>query len=333
MTIKDIAKLSGYGVSTVSRALNNHPDVSEEAKAKINQIVKEHRFVPNSNARQLKQQESNSIVILVKGSFNLFFASIIEHMQITFSKAGLGVVLHYIDEEENEVRSAEQLCRELKPRGIVFLGGNIKSFQKRFSNISIPCVLSTTSAKDLTFDNLSSVSVDDTKCARQAVDYLFDNGHRHIAVVGGDFDISYTGGLRLAGCRQSFEAHGQTFNEYCLAQAHFSVSSAYEATKRLFASNSKITAIFAMSDMMAMGCIRAINDAGLRVPDDISVMGYDGIDLAQYYTPRLTTLRQPFTQIAAQSAKMLLRSVQAAEPAHHRLLDAELVVGESVRSI
>lgn len=333
MTIKDIARLSGYGVSTVSRALNNHPDVSEEAKEKINKIVKEHKFVPNSNARQLKQQESNSIAILVKGSFNLFFASIIEHMQITLSKSGLGVAVHYFDEEENEVRIAEQLCRELKPRGIVFLGGNIKSFQKRFSNISIPCVLSTTSAKDLAFGNLSSVSVDDTKCAKQAVDYLFDNGHKHIALVGGDFDISYTGGLRLAGYIQSIEEHGQKFDETYFAKAHFSVSSAYEATKRLLSQNNKITAIFAMSDMMAIGCIRAIHDCGLRVPDDISVMGFDGIELADYFCPRLTTLRQPYEQIAAQTAKMLLRSVQASEPAHHRLLDAELVVGESVKSL
>ncbi len=333
MTIKDIARLSGYGISTVSRALNNHPDVSEETKEKIKQIVVEHRFVPNSNARNLKQQESNSVVILVKGSFNLFFASIIEHLQITLSRSGLGVVLHYIDEEEDEVRIAEQLCREIKPRGIVFLGGNIKSFQKRFSGISIPCVLSTTSAKDLSFENLSSVSVDDTRCAKQAVDYLFDNGHQHIAVVGGDFDISYTGGLRLAGYRQSIEEHGQAFNTAFYAQAHFLAGSAYEATKHLLAQNNKITAIFAMSDLMAMGCIRAINDSGLRVPDDISVIGFDGIELSNYFCPRLTTVRQPVEQIAAQTAKMLLRSVQAYEPAHHRLLDAELIVGESVKRI
>ncbi len=333
MTIKDIARLSGYGISTVSRALNNHPDVSEETKEKINQIVKEHRFIPNSNARHLKQQESNSVVILVKGSFNLFFASIIEHLQITLSRSGLGVVVHYIDEEENEVRSAEQLCREIKPRGIVFLGGNIKTFQKRFSGIGIPCVLSTTSAKDLSFDNLSSVSVDDTRCAKRAVDYLFENGHRHIAVVGGDYDISYIGGLRLAGYRQSIEEHGQVFDTASFAPAHFSVSSAYEATKELLATNRKITAIFAMSDLMAMGCIRAINDYGLRVPNDISVIGFDGIELADYYSPRLTTVRQPCEQIAAHTAKMLLRSVQASEPANHRLLDAELVVGESVKRI
>ena len=88
MTIKDIARLSGFGISTVSRALNDHPDVSEETKEKIRKIVEEHRFVQNANAKQLKQQTSNSIAILVKGSFNMFFASIIERMQSDISKAG-----------------------------------------------------------------------------------------------------------------------------------------------------------------------------------------------------------------------------------------------------
>ncbi len=333
MTIKDIARLSGFGISTVSRALNNHPDVSEETKAKIQEIVQEHRFVPNSNARQLKQQESNSIVILVKGSFNLFFASIIEHMQVGVSKAGYNVAVHYIEESENEVRAAEQLCRELKPPGIVFLGGNMDSFQTRFENIKIPCVLSTTSARSLPFENLSSVSIDDEKCAKQAVDYLFSNGHTAIGVVGGDYNISYTGGLRLDGCKKSFEEHGFSLGENSFAPAPFSMSSAYTATKELITRNPGLTAIFAMSDMMAIGTIRAIRDCGLRVPEDISVIGFDGIDFADYYCPRLTTLKQPCEKIASSSAKMLLRAIAASEPSRHLLLDAELAAGESVRRV
>ena len=333
MTIKDIARISGCGISTVSRALNDHPDVSQETKDKIKQIAKENRFVPNSNAKQLKQQVSNCIVILVKGSFNLFFASIIEQMQTHISRLGYETVIHYLNEDENEVRMAEQLCNEIKPLGITFLGGNPETFRKRFSNIAIPCILSTTSAQSLSFENLSSVSVDDVKCARQAVDYLFAHGHTHIGIVGGNEDISCTSGLRYAGCRQSFKEHGQELTEENFEQAHFNTSAGYEAAKKLLQKNPKLTAIFAMSDMLAFGTIRAISDLGFSVPNDISVIGFDGIELANYYCPKLTTIRQPCENIAVSSAKMLVGAIHGTEQAQHLLLDAEIIEGDSVRSL
>ena len=129
MTIKDIARESGYAVSTVSRALNNHPDVSTQTKEKINAIVAAHQFVPNSNARQLKQQNSKSIAIIVKGSLNAFFAGIIEQMENWIAQTEYGVQVHYVEEDADELLAAEHLCRELKPLGILFLGGNIATFQ------------------------------------------------------------------------------------------------------------------------------------------------------------------------------------------------------------
>ena len=137
MTIKDIARLSGCAVSTVSRALNDHPDVSEETKARIKQIVAENKFVPNANAKHLKQQVSNNIIVVVKGTFNLFFAVIIERIQADVGRAGYGVVLHYYDEDINEVRMAERLCRESKPKGLIFLGGEPENFTRYFGGIKL----------------------------------------------------------------------------------------------------------------------------------------------------------------------------------------------------
>ena len=121
MTIKDIARESGYAVSTVSRALNDHPDVSREAKEKIKAIVAAHKFVPNSNARQLKVQQNRSIIIVVKGAFNMFFAAILERMQSLISCSGYSAEVHYLDEDADEVLVGEQLQRERKPLGFIFL--------------------------------------------------------------------------------------------------------------------------------------------------------------------------------------------------------------------
>lgn len=331
MTIKDIARLSGYGVSTVSRALNGHPDISEETKKKINEIVKKYNYVPNANARQLKQNVSKNILIIVKGSFNLFFSTIIEHIQVATDKAGISAIVHYIDEDDNEVKMAHRLCIEQKPIGIIFLAGNINFFKDGFDGIKIPCVLSTTYAKELEFANLSSVCVDDTGGAEKAIDHFFDSGHKNIGIISGEFEKAYAALLRLDGCKKSFYKHNANFDSDSYVESKFSISAAYEATKELIAKNKDITAIFAMSDIMGMGAIRALNDLGKKVPEDVSVIGFDGIELASYYTPRLTSISQPEKDIAAISIKLLMDMIEKNKPASHVLLEATLQKGDSVK--
>ena len=125
MTIKDIARESGYAVSTVSRALNDHPDVSAETKARIQAVIDAHGFIPNNNAKHLKQTATKSIAIVVKGTSNMLFAPIVERMQDLIKSAGYTDVVYYLDEDSDEVRHALLLCREQKPLGLLFLGGNL----------------------------------------------------------------------------------------------------------------------------------------------------------------------------------------------------------------
>jgi LacI family transcriptional regulator len=333
MTIKDIARLSGYGVSTVSRALNGHPDVNEETREKIKSIVKQYKFVPNSNARQLKQSISKNILVMVKGTFNLFFAPIIEYMQAQTDKVGYSCIVHYLNEDDDEVKLAERFCREQKPVGIVFLGINIEPFKKSIRLINVPCVLSTTYGGEIEEENISSVSVDDVNCGKMAVDYLFDCGHKKIGVLSGSFNISYTSALRFKGCQKSFEEHGMKLDESIYETCAFSFSSAYEAANALLKKSPDITAIFAMSDTMAIGAARAIADMGKKVPDDISIIGFDGTEMAQYYNPKITTIRQPATKIAELSIKQLLDMIDSRGEPEHILLTGELIEGESVKRI
>ncbi|MDD3428541.1 MAG: LacI family DNA-binding transcriptional regulator [Oscillospiraceae bacterium] len=332
VTIKDIAKESGYAVSTVSRALNNHPDVSPETKAKIQAIVEAHQFVPNNNAKQLKQQVSTNIAIVVKGISNMLFATIIEQMQTKIGAAGYTAAVHYLDEDANEVIEACKICRERKPLGILFLGGNAANFTSGFEQIKVPSVLVTNLASNFNFSNLSSVSVDDCKGGEIAIDCLINHGHKRIGVLGGNFEISDASALRYKGCKNSFTAHNMSFDEQTQYQkARFSYGSAYSNMRKLLDKMPDITAVFAMSDVMAIGAIRAIYDRGLRVPQDISVVGFDGIELAAYCTPKLTTVKQPFEEIADNSVELIINCIhRKAETATNILLDASLSSGESV---
>ena len=161
MTIKDIARESGYAVGTVSRVLNNNPRVSEDARRKILAVVAQHGYQPNANAKHLKQQANDGIALIVKGTQNMLFAGILEPLQQIIEESGYVATVYYIDEEANEVAQARRICTERKPHGILFLGSNPEYFTPELEALGIPCLLLTNSAASLRIRNLSSVSVDD----------------------------------------------------------------------------------------------------------------------------------------------------------------------------
>ncbi len=334
MTIKDIARLSECGVATVSRVLNDHPDVSEETRRKVLAVVEEQGFQPNNNAKHLKQQAGTSIVIIVKGIMNMLFADLVEKLQTLLREAGQDTAVYYIDEDADEIAFALQLCRERKPMGVVFLGGDLELFQAGFAPITVPCVLLTNTARELGFRNLSSFTIDDGQAARQVVELLYEKGHRNIGLVGGNWSCTQISYRRLTGCRDACLRLGLPFDvDRQCEPCRYSMPEAYAATKVLLERCPDLTAIFAISDVMALGAIRALCDLGKRVPEDISVVGYDGIVIGQYSLPRLTTVRQDTQQLAERGVDALLRSIQRRSPPVHELVPFHLIEGESVAQL
>ena len=334
VTIKDIARESGYSVSTVSRVLNNRNDDSPDARKKIEEVVAKFNFVPNNNAKHLKQNNSKAIGVLVKGISNMLFASVVEEIQRMIEKTEYTLVVSYLDEDADEVEQAILLCRERKPLGLLFLGGNPEYFHREFSGVDVPCVLVTNRANEMHFENLSSVATDDIAAARCAVDQLFVAGHRRIGILGGDFDKSYTSHQRFLGCEQSFSEHGAVLDvEHCYEKARFSFGSACRAMKRLIGKFPDVTAVFAMSDVMAIGAIRALRDLGYRVPEDVSVIGFDGTSLAEYYNPKLATIKQQHQTLANRSIEILFGQIELKKEPIHEIVPFEFVNGESIRVI
>jgi len=333
MTIKDIAKEAGYSVGTVSRVLNGSENVSEEAKQKVMEVVKKHHFQLNSNAKLLKQQSSRGIAIIIKGAQNMLFAAMQEQMQALIEKHGYASMMFYIEEDDNEVQVACQICQERRPLGILFLGTNKEYFRESFQRITVPCVMVTNSAEGLEMDNLSWVTTDDKEAAKVAVEYLFSLGHKNIGVLGGNIEKSFTSFSRFMGAKEAMEEHGVRFEEKRqYVSAYFSISEGYRAMEKLLEKMPEVTAVFAMADVMAIGAIRAIHDRGMRVPDDISVIGFDGIDIGRYMMPRLTTIRQHREAIATRSVEILLGSIEGEVKKVRETEAFHLVPGESVRA-
>ena len=334
MTIKDLAARTGYAVATVSRVLNGHPNVSQKARQVILAEVERSGFQLNANAKQLKQQRATSLLVVVKGTSNELFARLVEHIQSLAAQTRYPVCVDYLDEEENEVRRALQLCWEKKPLGILFLGGNTENFRQDFGKIDIPCVVLTNDMSSVAFGNLSSVSVDSREASRCVIHSLAQRNHRHIVLVGGDRVTSDTGRQRYQGCLEGFREAGIDFDEELdYVNVRYCCQGGYMGAKTLLERGRKFTALYAAADVMAIGAIRALKEAGLRVPEDVSVVGFDGLEIGSYLVPQLTTVVQPVAELANRSMQILLACVEEGGEARHETVPFALNIRESITSI
>ena len=334
MTIKDLSAQTGYSVGTITRVLNNQPNVSEKARKAILEAAESCGFQLNANAKQLKQQQSNSILAVVKGTSNQFFAGLVESIQKRLIQTAYPLVVDYIDEDDNEVRRALQLCREKKPRGVLFLGANRQNLEADFGKIGVPCVVVTNSAAGLDFANLNSVASDDRQATRDAIGALAQMGHRKFVIIGGEHRVSGTAGMRYEGCLEAFRTNGIVFDEERDYEAvRFSYEGGYRAAQRLLERGRQFTALFAMADVMAIGAIRALTDHGLKVPEDVSVLGFDGLKLADYMVPKLSTVRQDVDALAEESIRILLENIPTIRPPRHETVPVQVELKESIRNV
>lgn len=329
LTIKEIATLSGVAISTVSRVVNGRPDVGVETRKKVLAVVEQQGYVPNDAARHLKQKTSDYVAVILRGTRNMFLMSVVEKLQKHIEAAGLQFLLHYVDEREDEVAAATRIHTERKVRGVIFLGGTAAEKKRQLEALSVPCVFATQSVQGLQLKNVSSVSVDDRAAACAATDFLLQKGHRRIAVIGGVPDSENAIRRRYEGVQESFRRHGLPFSEKDYYTSQFALADAYRAMGVALA-HSDYTAVLAMSDTMAMGAARAIRESGRAIPKDMSLMGYDGLELTNYFSPPLATIYQPVDTLAETAVALLLKGI-AGRPAAHVTVPFRLVEGQSVR--
>lgn len=337
ITIKDIAKQCGVGVSTVSRAINNHPDINPETKQRIMDIIKETGFVPNNSARNLKRTDAKTIAVLVKGITNPLFNDMIKVIEEETKKKSYSLVLKHVEYYEDEVDVALELVKEKRLRGIVFLGGYFLHSEEKLGNLNVPYIFSTIGTavpENMSRAQYSSVAVDDRKESYAMTDYLLKLGHKEIAIISAESEINSIGQLRLEGYQQALMEKKLPYREELVRRVeddveHFSMENGYLTTKKLIESGEKFTAVFATADILAIGACRAILEAGLRIPEDVSVVGFDGIDVGKYYHPALTTMRQPVKEMAATTMKLLFDIIAGRKSYEHIVFPARLEVRES----
>lgn len=334
LTIKDIAKLCGVGVSTVSRAMNDHPDINPETKQMIMEVIRENNYIPNNSARNLKRTDSKTIAVLVKGVDNPLFSRMIRVIEDEIGNKKYAMVVHQVESYEDEIAAALELEREKRLRGIIFLGGFYSESSESLAQLKVPVVLVTSAKPQFEQDNTySAVSVDDVKESYKMVDYLCKLGHKDIAIITATIHDESVGKLRLSGYYKALQDNNIRVNEklikYMEESEDYSMGCGYHLMTELLDSGEKISAVFAISDSLAIGACRAIHDNGLCVPKDIAVAGFDGIDIASYYTPSLTTITQPMEAIAKEATRILFNVIRNKSMHTHKFFEGELTIRES----
>ncbi|MBS4219260.1 LacI family DNA-binding transcriptional regulator [Bacillus sp. FJAT-49711] len=331
VSIKDVAKRANVSVTVVSKALNGYPDVKEETRKKVLLAAEELKYFPNMMAKNLKQKKTKKIALI----FSNFERAdgrdglLIQTMNGIFGAAGANqyeVAIYTRSLSEQQDKSYWQFCKEHKISGAIITG--LKTTDPYFQEIinsDFPCVAIDTM---LTGPFTGSVSTDNVKASKEAVEFFLDRGHRKIGMVNGH-EFAVVSKQRLKGYQLALEERGILYDPSIVINANFSEEEAYHITEEYINRHPDVTGIFFASDMMAIGFMNRCRELEINIPKDISVMGFDDIVLANYVTPKLSTIRQDFQQIANIAFQQVVQIIELKEGTHitvpYQLVDRDTI--------
>lgn len=333
VSIKDVAKRANVSISAVSKTLNGYADVSEATKRKVMQAAQELNYFPNMLAKNLKHKVTKTIALIISNfeQSNVKDGVLFQTIRGVYAAAQryqYEVVIYTRSLSEQQDKSYWQFCQENKIAGVVISGlRTTDPYFEELVNSELPCVVVDA---DIVGPHAGSVITDNVGAARQAVEYLIGKGHREIGMVNGH-SFAAVSVHRLQGYREALEANGLSFDPGRVIEADFSEEVAYEAAEPYLLEHPELTAVFIASDLMAIGFMSRCRELNVRIPEDLSIMGFDDIVLSSYTTPKLSTVRQDFTKIGYTAFEQVVNMLEHRPGGYHKILPFEIVDRETVK--
>ncbi|UFJ42634.1 LacI family transcriptional regulator [Brevibacillus humidisoli] len=328
ITIKEIAEMAGVSRATVSKILNDYEDVSESTRKKVMDIIEQTGYRPTYTAHTLATKKSNLIGVIYAGKINAsfnhpFFIEVVNSFKKTIG--GLGYDLLFFSNEKFTKGEEDYLarCRYYQVDGCILINGDdIQSSILELEQSEIPCI---GVDLQLTGENSGYIMTDNHKASAKAVEHLYLLGHRDIAYISGT-PSSTIGNIRKEGYIHSLQTYGIPQREEWITYGDFYEESGYRAMQQLLQGERVPTAVFAASDQMAFGAIRAIREKGLSIPQDIAIIGCDDLDACRYVDPPLTTVRQDKARIGKLAARLLEDLINGETKVRSLMVEPELIV-------
>lgn len=335
ITIRHIARESGVSAATVSYVLNGKKSISSETKARILAAVKDLDYVPNINARSLSTRDSLLIGVLIPQTElgnqlmfeNPFYSEILGAIEYEARILGYQLLVAGVAPGKTYLN----LARERNLDGIIAIGVYRDDFYRQVMKSGIPLVLVDSYSEDTHCHN---IRIDDVYGAYQALNYLLDQGHRDIAFFCGSLRDNGVMKKRLDGYRRALEEHGIPYDEKKIIEGNIDFENGVKLARRLLDAKLPVSAVFAAADILAIGAIKAFYDAGLRVPRDISIMGFDDLQLSRYICPGLTTIRQEMSLKGKKAMELLIENIKNPQlTKREEILPISIIERGSVRAI
>jgi LacI family transcriptional regulator len=330
ITIKDIAKLANVSQSTVSKALNDRPDIGVETKKHILKIAEQHHFIPNASGKALKKRVTENIGVIFRRDDNPlrnpFFSRVLEGIEAEIAFNHYNLVLYLMPEQEKP--ELPKMVRERQVDGIILVGNKNQEFVRKLQHAKVPTIL--IDPRSIISD-CPQVLIDNENGAFLATQHLIEHGHRRIGFIAGELCIpSFT--QRLNGYKKALKYYNIPLQEELIKTGGFEAG--YKWTKSLLQLPDRPTAIFAAYDINALFGYKAIHEFNLKIPDDISVVGFDDIDLAKMATPPLTTVRVYKEELGSVAVRNL-RQMISEEPTGHTtiIIPVRLIKRNSVKRL
>ncbi|WP_028608900.1 LacI family DNA-binding transcriptional regulator [Paenibacillus harenae] len=330
--IKDVAKRAGVSVTTVSRVLNGEKYVKDDLKERVNRAIKDLGYAPSQIARSLVRKKTNLIGVIVPDLTSSFYSTILSSIEETASSNGYSLLVCNIIENIDKEFKYLNVFKEMRVEGIIIMHEKINPEIRTFINsLQLPVIFSSVKPAD---QNFISVIIDDYKAAYDATAYLIELGHERIGFIGGDMSDITSGQNRYSGYRNALSDYGVKLLYELIRFGDYKVGSGYELMNEMLLGGEPPTALFAVSDDMALGAMNCLYDRGLKVPDDMSVIGFDGSQLTELVRPRLTSMEQPIHEMGKLTVDTMLKLIDGTyQPNGDIIMDHRMVVRDSCKSI
>jgi len=306
ITLKMVAEKAEVSVNTASRAINNKPDINLETKKRVLQIAKELGYIRNAAAVALRTKKTGTIGVVIADNRNPFYAEVLNGMEEATREKNYHIILANTQRDYRKEEEAINLLLAKRVDGLLITPVQDRDDDiKNLIDANIPFVVV---GRDFENIEVDAIYNDEVKGGFLATEYLIKKGHKRIALIDGFLYKSPAKG-RLEGYKKALNKYRISLDESLMSVGDINIEDGYERTKQMLEKNLDFTAIFAYNDMMAFGAMQAIKEKGLRIPQDIGLVGYDDISFSSLISPSLTTIRLKKQELGAESVKLLLSRI------------------------
>lgn len=328
-TIYDVAKAAGVSIATVSKVVNRTGNISQKTREHVLNIMEELQYQPSVVASALTGKKTSTFGLLLSDIANPFFAGAARSLEDEARAVGYSIVMCSTDnEDERSLNYLSLLQRKQVDGMIIACHFTDWSLLQPFLATDMPVVLF---SKDIPSLDVHTVTVDDYKGGYQAIEHLIQIGHQHIGIVA---ETGPSGEHRIQGGQQAMKEAGIEYRSEWITNVHSSIRDGYIGARQMLEQSERPSAIFACNDMLAVGVLQAAQEMGLRVPSDLSIIGFDDTLLSQIVQPRLTTISQPITDMAYHTIQLLLRHADTPDMSKQKaIFQPKLIEGRSTQAI